>query len=154
MDAGKLIFENLPNDVRPKWAASILKFALARSGIRSLLLRQVLRTADNRNLWKNGHRIFSKVRGKTLNVDELARKRRLTKDEELWLGMLVLAELVAKVTYNATNPLDEFDEDSGWGIVTCLKYFVDKIWPDDEEFAKAAWLAVSSKEGKDDGHET
>jgi hypothetical protein len=34
----------------------------------------------------------------------------------LLMEHLVLAELVAKVTYNETNPDDEFDEDSGWWV--------------------------------------
>ena len=46
-----------------------------------------------------------------------------------------------KVTYNATNPNDEFDEDSGWWIVACLRGFVDARWKD-EEFATAAWTAA------------
>jgi hypothetical protein len=40
----------------------------------------------------------------------------LTKDQETLASLLLLAEMVAKVTYNATDPPDEFDENSGWWI--------------------------------------
>jgi hypothetical protein len=51
-----------------------------------------------------------------------------------------LAELVAKVTYNATDPPDRFDEDSGWWIAACLRDLVDRLG--DEEFSEAAWSAL------------
>jgi hypothetical protein len=56
-----------------------------------------------------------------------------------------LAENVAKVLYNATDPRDEFDEDSGWWIVSCLKDILDVL--KDDEFSKVAWLAACSRDG-------
>jgi hypothetical protein len=145
LDAGRLIFEALPSDIRPRWASTILKIVLERSGIRSSVLQQVLDTAADRKFWGNGHRVFSMVRHETLKVDELDRTGHLTKDDELLGDVLSLAELVAKVTYNATNPPDEFDEDSGWWIAASLKGFVDKVWRD-AEFSKAAWSALALTE--------
>ena len=78
-------------------------------------------------------------------MERLAKKHHLTKEDELMGHVLCLAELVSKVAYNATNPPDEFDEDSGWWIVVCLREFIDNFWHD-EEFAKAAWSTVSSSE--------
>lgn len=145
LEAGKLIYENLPSKARPRWAARILKLVLDKSGIQSSLFSQVLTAADNENMWKNGHQVFSSLRQMTLRLDESRRGSGFTKDEELIASVVLLAELVSKVTYNATNPPDEFDEDSGWWIATSLRWFVDHACGD-ERFAEAAWSTLCSSE--------
>lgn len=142
LEAGRLIFAKLPTADRPRWASGILRLVLARSGIRSSLFEPVLHIADHQAMWRDGHRAFSTLRASTLKLDKLERTRGLTEDEKLLRSILSLAELVAKVTYNATNPADGFDEDSGWWIAACLRGFVDHRWRDDE-FSKAAWSALS-----------
>jgi hypothetical protein len=143
--AGKLIYENLPPKSRPRWASRILKVVLDRSGIQSSLFDQVLVVADHEDLWKSGHQVFSTLRHATLRLDELERGAGLSEDEERLSSVLSLAELVAKVIYNATNPPDEFDEDSGWWIAACLRGFVDHDWSD-EQFTAIAWSALRSRE--------
>jgi hypothetical protein len=101
----------------------------------------VLYIADHTKEWRNAHDAFSTVRKSTLKLDRI-RERGLTKEQELLGWLLALAELVAKVTYNATDPLDEFDEDSGWWIAPCLKGFLDSL--NDDEFSNAAWSALCS----------
>jgi hypothetical protein len=64
--------------------------------------------------------------------------------DELYGGLLYLAENVAKVTYNATNPPDPFDHDAGAWVVSCVRYLADKV--NDPEFATQAWLVVSRTE--------
>ncbi len=64
-----------------------------------------------------------------------------TPQQDLLLNHLLLAELVAKVTYNSTNPPDEFDEDSGWWIAPCLKDILDAV--NDENFSLTVWSALS-----------
>jgi hypothetical protein len=145
LEAGELIYDNLPTEDRPRWASGVLRLVLARSGIRSSLFEQILHIADHQAMWGDGHRAFSTLRASTLKLDELERTRGLTEDEELLHSILSLAELVAKVTYNATNPADDFDEDSGWWIAACLRGFVDHRWSDDE-FSKA-WSALCFQEG-------
>ena len=144
LEAGKLLFENLPANVRPKWASRILKLVLGRSGIRLPAVERVLYIADHTTEWKNAHRAFSKVRKSTLGLDRL-RARGLTKKQELLGWLLALAELVAKVTYNATNPSDGFDEDSGWWIAPCVKDFLESL--NDNEFSKVAWSALCWEAG-------
>ena len=61
------------------------------------------------------------------------------------LHLFALAELVAKVTYNAAEPPDEFDQDSGWWIASELRYFVD-LW-NDKSFSESAWLALTNAPG-------
>lgn len=145
LEAGKLIYENLPSKARPKWAARILRVVLDRSGIQSSLFSEVLTVADHEDMWERGHQVFSTLRHTTLRLNELRSSPGLTKDEDLLTSVVSLAELVAKVIYNATNPPDEFDEDSGWWIAACLRWFVDHKWSD-EHFATAAWSALCSCE--------
>ena len=64
----------------------------------------------------------------------------LTEEQKVQAWMLSLAELVAKVTYNATNPEDEFDEDSGWWIAVHMRWFIEH-WGD-ALFTDAAWNAL------------
>lgn len=167
LEAGRLIFEQLPNELRPQWAAGILKLVLARSGVnpsnfegagpkwvarilrfvlatigfRSALFESVLLIANDPRQWKQGHRIFDELRASLLRL-QLQEEMFgfLTKKQELISRLLSLAELVAKVTYNATKPPDPFDEDSGWRIATNLHNFVSTL--DDKEFAEAAWSAL------------
>jgi hypothetical protein len=142
VEAGRLIYDNLPVEARPAWAARILRLVLDKSEAdRSSFLR-ILDTAKHPPWWANGHRCFDLLRDESLGIDELRRKRALRNDEDLLARLLWLAELVAKVTYNAVDPPDPFDEDAGWFIATSLRGFVD-MWQD-EEFSKAAWLALCS----------
>jgi hypothetical protein len=143
LEAGRLVYENLPVEERPKWAARILKLILGKSGIQSSQLDKLLDIANNKHLWKEGHSVFDSIRDSTLQLDELRRTRKLSVDETLQNSVLSFAELVAKVVYNATNPPDEFDEDSGWWIAACLRGFVDNRWTD-EAFEKEAWESLSS----------
>jgi len=57
------------------------------------------------------------------------------------LRQVALAELVAKVTYNATSPDDDFDEDSGWWIGRLLKDVLEAAG--DADFATTAWSLLA-----------
>lgn len=145
LEAGKLIYEALPPRSRPKWASRILKVVLDKSGIRSPLFTPVLAAADHEVRWKTGHQVFSTLRDSVLKLDEQRRQSGLSENEKLLSAILSLAELVAKVTYNATNPPNEFDEDSGWWIAASLRGFLDHDW-NDESFATSAWAALCFSE--------
>ncbi|MCE9533162.1 MAG: hypothetical protein K8T89_18850 [Planctomycetes bacterium] len=141
LEAGKLIYEVVPLRVRPRWASNALQLVLNRSGVRASLFDLVMTVANQEDLWESGHRVFSMVRKSTLHSDECRRTRGLSTEEELFASILSLAELVSKVTYNATDPPDEFDVDSGWWIAASLRGFMNHRWQDDE-FADAAWATL------------
>ncbi|WP_010582401.1 hypothetical protein [Schlesneria paludicola] len=147
-DAGRIIFEGLPTESRPKWASRILKFLLRRYRIESPQFDYVLKMVDNKDLWSTGHQAFCNLRDTTLRLDEAGQKREFSEEESLLIAILAIAELVCKVTYNATSPIDEFDEDSGWWIVHCLRGFVDYAVENKEEgnesFSHDAWIAISA----------
>ncbi|HKX29150.1 MAG TPA: hypothetical protein VJ302_15755 [Blastocatellia bacterium] len=141
-EAGRIIFEGLPKEVQPIWAARILRLVLERSGVKLKQIDRLLEIADQPTKWRKAHQAFSSIRGQTLKLDD-QRRHGSTDKQEILGAVLVLAELVAKVTYNATSPDDEFDEDSGWGIATILRGFVDR-WNDDD-FPRAAWTELSNE---------
>jgi len=142
LEAGRLIFENLPTEVRTKWASRILRLVLDRSGVRCSPIEQILQIADHATEWRNAHGVFSTLRKETLDLEKLQTR---SEEKNLLLCHLYLAENVAKVIYNATDPPDEFDEDSGWWIVSCLKCVLDLL--NDDAFSKAAWSSVCSEQG-------
>ncbi len=69
-------------------------------------------------------------------------------EQTLLLQQVGLAELVAKVIYNATNPPDEFDGDSGWWVAVCLKSILDLL--NDDEFSRLMWLNLCNDTSRAD----
>ena len=145
VEAGRIVFERLTTDAQPKWAAGIFKLILDRSGVQSPLFDEVLSMANDKKSWKHGHQLFSKIRDVTLQYDAIQRTRELNEEELMVSYLLSLAELVAKVIYNATSPVAKFDESSGWRIADHLCGFIDRKWNDDE-FRKSSWLALCGVE--------
>jgi hypothetical protein len=143
IEAGRLIHDHLRPRDRPAWAAKILLLVLDKNGADRSHFHQILETAENPQWWAKGQGCFDLLRNETLKYDDLRRKGKLTKEQDVYARLLLLAEFVAKVTYNASDPKDEFDEDSGWWIAVVLNGFV-KMWGD-AEFSKAAWSALCDK---------
>jgi len=138
--AGRLIFESLPPEVRSPWAINILNFVRNAQRLKIRSIERLVGVAFHPENWKSIKPLFSEIRNETLQLEQRPTRSR---DEELVLCQLYLAENVAKVIYNATGPMDEFDDDSGWWIAKCLKCCVDQVG--DEQFAKAAWSVLSDK---------
>ena len=127
LDAGRLLFESLEPDARSKLAATILILVTNRTKVRFPAIVSLLGIANDSTKWTEAHRAFSKIREATL---ELERAQIRSRDEEFLLTQLYLAENVAKVIYNATNPLDPFDEDSASWVIACLKCVLDLLHDD------------------------
>lgn len=168
LEVGRLLFEALPDEVRPVWAARILRLVLEKSGLsgdstqksspwnwlqrlrpqREMFpyreVGHVLTLAASPEEWHRAHDAFSAVRTQVLRLDQQQRSEGLSSEQDLHLSILSMTELVAKVTYNASNPMGPFDEDSGWWIAACLRGFVDHAWPGDVGFAAVAWSALIS----------
>jgi hypothetical protein len=149
LEAGKIIFDRLAPDKRPEWAARVLKLVIDKSGVRTGPFDTVIHAASQRSLWGDGHRIFSELRTAVLRLDRLERLGLLSKKQMQFREILGLAELVAKVTYNASQPRGEFDSDSGWWIACGLRWFVD-LWSEDD-FTKLAWASLSTLPGGEKG---
>lgn len=140
LEAGRVVFENLAPSAQPEWAARLLRLVLKRVDFSSQIIDRILSIAEDPDEWPKARRAFSKIRDTTLRLDALQERRQLTAKEDDLLCVLQMAELLAKVTYNATDPPDRFDADSGWWMAACLRGFVDSMH--DDVFAKEAWEGV------------
>lgn len=134
LEAGRLVYEQIPNNQRPFWASRILDLCIP------LIppvpeVDTISEIAADRARWKEAHSAFWPLRQLTLKAEAS------TSTNRLYSGILYLAENVAKVTYNASNEPAPFDEDAGWWVVSTLRYLVDNV--DDSTFAIKAWAAVT-----------
>jgi hypothetical protein len=116
--AGRDIFEKIPNDQRPRWAKVILfNFDDYIKNIPSEV-SELISIIDDKERWREAHAQFSKIR-------QFVLRHKAYKPE----AYLLLAEKVAKVTYNASGQPAPFDSDSGWWIPKCAlqaaSYFAD-----------------------------
>jgi len=137
---GQQIFENLPNDIKPCWAGLVLsRFDHYIKDIPTSIL-ELYPIIENKDRWKEAHEQFTKIR-----VFGLENKNYEPEN------YLKLAELVAKVTYNASRQSAPFDSDSGHYIPSlALKatgYFDDNRL--EEEIKSAILLFGRNKRFKE-----
>jgi len=99
------------------------------SGIHSQLVEQLLACAKDPVRWGEGRHHFRSLRDKGLELDkrEKLQPSGLSFAEEGERCLLGLAEIVTKITYNASNPPDSFDEDTGWWLARGLKINLDHL---------------------------
>ncbi|MEQ8638686.1 hypothetical protein [Gimesia maris] len=138
LEAGQIIFNNIPTDLKPKWSLAILDLAVLKSGTHFGPINTLQQTGREPQKWNLVRDVFSSIRKKTL---ELEQSDCISHEQKELLYLLYLAENVAKVIYNATKPLDEFDLDSGAWIVSCLKDCIDISKND--QFAESAGSVLS-----------
>lgn len=104
---GQQIFENLGNDIRPGWAGLVLsRFDHYIKDIPTPII-ELYPIIDNKDRWKDAYGQFNKIRSFLLDNKNY--------QPEVYL---CLAELVAKVTYNASRQPAPFDSDSGHCIAS------------------------------------
>lgn len=137
---GQQIFENLPNDIKPGWAGLILsRFDNYIKDIPTPI-KELYLIIDNKDRWNEAHEQFTKIR-----VFGLENKNYQPK------MYLRLAELVSKVTYNASGESAPFDSDSGHYIssfaLKTVEYFDDNRL--EEEVKSAILLFNRNKKFKD-----
>lgn len=141
LEAGRLIFDDLPAEVRPKWASRVLDLVVKRTGVESPAIKHILHIADHPSEWKNAHAASSWVGRSALELQKL--KVRSAEQSLLCLN-LALAVIVARVIYNSTNPPDAFDEDTGWWIASTLKRVLEFL--NDDEFSQRMWPVLCFEE--------
>ena len=102
---GQQIFDNIPNVIRPNWAGLILSRFDNYIKVVPNVINELYSIIDNQSEWYKAHEQFNKIRKFGLENK--------TYQPETYL---LLAEKVAKITYNATGQTAPFDKDSGWHI--------------------------------------
>ena len=143
IELGRLVFNEISINQQPVWAGKILTLVYGTSDLKHETIEELLDIINFPEKWKNGKIIFSKIRRSVLDFDKKQERKHTLSEEEIAIcGMLILAEQVAKVTYNATSPFDEFDEDSGHWIPYLLRDFTKTTPWDSESFSQKAWEAL------------
>ncbi|MBF0695389.1 MAG: hypothetical protein IR153_10080 [Flavobacterium sp.] len=136
---GQEIFEDIPNDIRPSWAGLVLSSFNHYVNVIPTTILALFHIIDDKDRWKEGHEQFSKIR-----VFALENKN------DILQNYLRLAELVAKVTYNASGQPAPFDSDSGYKIASvalkATEHFDDKRV--EEEVKSAILLFKRNKKFK------
>src|SRR5690606_16263709 len=137
---GQLIFENLTNDIRPGWAGFVLsRFDHYVKDIPTSII-DLYPIIDDKDRWKEAHEQFTKIRMFGLENKNYEPE-----------NYLRLAELVAKVTYNASGQFAPFDSDSGHYIASfalkATEYFDDNRL--EEEVKSVILLFNRNKKFKD-----
>jgi hypothetical protein len=118
IELGEHIFERLPNDIRPGWAGLILSRFDHYIGNIPTAVKELFPIIENKARWREAHAQFSRIR--LFLLDHKAYQPE---------AYLFLAELVAKVTYNASGEPAPFDRNSGHYIpslaLKTVEYFDD-----------------------------
>ena len=117
VEIGRQIFENIPDEIKPCWTGLVLsRFDNYLKDIPKPI-RELFSIIEDKDKWKNAHKQFAKIREFGLVNQEYNKE------------YLRLAELVAKVTYNASGEPAPFDSDSGHYIASfafkAVEYFAD-----------------------------
>ena len=103
-ELGKKIFESVPYNFRPGWGTSLLmtfdKLIKVPNEVKGLY-----EIVEDEKRWKEAHGQFNKIRMFGLNNKRFGPET-----------YLLLAEKVAKITYNLSGQPAPFDKDSGWFI--------------------------------------
>lgn len=129
---GRWIATRVPTQDQPRWAAAVLYVANeCAPGIDEV--ETVLRIAEDQRLWPRAHDAFTAVRRLALSRQDPRGTR-----ESLLFN---LAELAAKVTYNASGEPAPFDHDAGWYVPRTARQLVELIG--DSELQERMWLAVT-----------
>ncbi|WP_319500622.1 hypothetical protein [uncultured Draconibacterium sp.] len=120
IEFGKEIFENIPNELRPLWGGLIL--SKINKHIKSVPKEVVdLLEIVEAKTWQKAHEQFTAIRKFNLNHQDYKPKNYIS-----------LAEKTAKITFNSTGALAQFDNDSGWQIPSltlkiCSELKLEKI---------------------------
>lgn len=142
--AGRVLFEAIPANQRPEWAANTLQFAMKALDIEEAYLVRALNTARDTSRWKEGHKLLDSIRTQTLRLESKEAKAALDIRETRLLYLTHIAELVAKVSYNASDPVGPFDRDSGWYLAVLLSKLADLL--EDDEFRQNSWAILTQLE--------
>ncbi len=124
LQAGRILYEGLPVARRPRWASGLLRVACTRVAPPAEVTH-VLALVDDASRWAEARDAFLAIRD--LSVDAPSSLRQL-------------AEVVAKVVYNASGASAPFDHHAGWRLAPYLRVVIVEI--DDAAFTREAEAAL------------
>jgi len=136
IELGRKIFESVPEKARPGWGITLLQvFDNYIDNIPPQIRELEEVTADEEN-WTKAHAQFTKIR--TFSLDNPDYKPE---------AFILLAEKVAKITYNSSGLPAPFDSDSGWWIAINAKKTADYFGSKDliDEVRKILTINMTNK---------
>lgn len=128
---GKPVFDSVPENDRPKWALNFLGLIDNEISNQPKPVKELYDIVEDESKWYKAYDQFQKIRAFSLSHPDFEPKE-----------YLILAERIAKVTYNQTKPNTPFDRDSGWAI-PYLALEIPKKWNDQAlESQLIEWIEV------------
>ncbi|NHN25768.1 hypothetical protein FIA58_008785 [Flavobacterium jejuense] len=116
INTGQQIFDNVPNIIQPDWAGLVLsRFDQFLEKVPDEII-ELYEIIDDSERWRDAHKQFSKIRNLTLKNNN--------PQFEIYL---LLAECIAKITYNSSGLPAPFDSDSGFYIPSLALKFSDTL---------------------------
>lgn len=111
------IAARIPATKQPAWAASLVSWCAERAPRRPLEVDRLLEIAPDVTRWHEARGVFHVLRERKLAAQG---------DEDL-TALLSVAELAAKVTFNASGGSAPFDRDSAARLAVALRRFVERL---------------------------
>jgi len=114
IELGRQVFEAVPSKIRPMWGITILQAFESYINKVPNQIKELYHIVENEKNWDKAHDQFSKIRIFSLTNRNFQPE-----------SYLLLAEKIAKITYNESGLAAPFDKDSGWWIAICAKHTAD-----------------------------
>lgn len=119
LQLGEMLCKSIPTSEQPHWFSVLLEMVLVNDEKIGAISSLLEITQDERR-WSESREIFDSLREQNLHCE------RLESHNFRKIGILHLAENIAKVTFNCSGVGSaQFDFDSGYWIPQCIKYIVD-----------------------------
>jgi len=119
-NASKIIYEHIPVNYRPFWAADLLGISCHMITDIDDLINDVIEIAYDKNRWKEAKDMFDKIRLLVLKEQEKNNNDTTLKE------ILYLAEKTCKIIYNSTQNYALFDTNVGWKIGMNILHIIDR----------------------------
>jgi hypothetical protein len=136
--AGRCLYERLAVHDRPSWACGVLDACSAGLSALPAELRTIREIALTPNRWHEAREAFQAVRKLTIAAESTTDNAGAPE-----LGILYLAENVAKVSYNASGCSALFDHDAGWWVAKNARWIIDQS--SEMGLEKRVWSALSGQ---------
>ena len=132
VDVGRRLMIGLSSARRVARAQAVLSLCRSRLPLVAAV-DHVAALADDPARWVEAHAAFGAVRQLTLRED-----REPTSDA--YRALLCVAEIVAKIIFNASGAPAPFDSDSAWRLASNARDFARAVG--DESFTHQVWQAL------------
>jgi len=119
LKAGEMLAKAVPAQEQPRWAANLLELVAYQYPVPQTV-SELIKVAKDPKKWPSARTLFGELRNKLLEIEKTP-----SKFEQHLVGVLYLAENVAKLTYNASGGSAPYDADSAWWIPQNVRYVLE-----------------------------